>query len=299
MSVLNSFTRSNPATEVEVHPDVKQMTITPELAKEWLDNCNTANYRQPASKNVAYLVNQIKQGRFTLTQDCISFDVHKRLINGQHRLMACVAAGKSIVAFVAQNMPVDEDGTAIDRGRMRTSADDIIAHNFDCHNPKLMASAARLLVLWHKGVQDNHASGFRGNKCYVTPHEVIEFAERNRELLTRSANYVGAFFPKHAISFRLQQRFIVALHFLMSKTNPELADAFMRYIADGAGAFGLTSPVYLLKNALVSSDCYSRKRGDSEWVSLYIKAWTYMIEGKEVQRLKIDDLSTPALLING
>ncbi len=78
-------------------------TITPELAKKWLDKANTSN-RKVRITHVDYLVRQIMIGNFILTGATIAFDVFGRLIDGQHRLWACVKSNIPITAFVVTGL---------------------------------------------------------------------------------------------------------------------------------------------------------------------------------------------------
>lgn len=86
-------------------PEVKIMTVTPEKAKEWLTVNN--NNRKPSEERITSLAKQIAEDKYILCPDAIAFDINNRLINGQHRLFACVKANKAIQSIVLINAPVD------------------------------------------------------------------------------------------------------------------------------------------------------------------------------------------------
>lgn len=82
-------------------------TITPELARQWLDE------RHPPGSNRRLNDHKVKQlaaamtaGLFGPTNDCLVFMVDGTLGNGQHRLEACVKSGVMVQAFVVWDAPM-------------------------------------------------------------------------------------------------------------------------------------------------------------------------------------------------
>lgn len=95
-------------------------TITPEMAKEYLTH-NTAN-RTLRSKVLAYMVRDMKNGKWKLTHQGIAFDNKGNLVDGQHRLTAIAMAGVPIQMMVTRD--VDDDAILnIDTGGPRTPSD--------------------------------------------------------------------------------------------------------------------------------------------------------------------------------
>ncbi len=102
-------------------PFVRLLTITPERAARWLKRNSPRNRKQKPTK-IAGMESDMSEGRFLLNDQAISFNVKKRLINGQHRLQACVNSGKSFVSIVLFNMP-SSSMLVIDGGMKRTTDD--------------------------------------------------------------------------------------------------------------------------------------------------------------------------------
>ena len=97
------------------------ITVTPAQAQKWLDGCNHNN-RNIRKTFVDYLVRQIKEQRWVLIGNPIAFDINGRLIDGQHRLKACILSEKSIEVFVIYGLGVDAYAET-DTGNKRTLAD--------------------------------------------------------------------------------------------------------------------------------------------------------------------------------
>ena len=93
-------------------------TITPEVAKEYL--AKSKGNRRINKGRVNEYAEYMAQGKFVLNNDCICFDEDGTLVNGHHRLWACIQSGASFEAFVKRNMPKD---AVYDRGYNRTMGD--------------------------------------------------------------------------------------------------------------------------------------------------------------------------------
>lgn len=91
---------------------VVQMTITPEMAEDWLRDFNTRN-RKIQRAHVRMIASDITDGYWMVNAQPIGFTgdpetAERRsimLLNGQHRLKACVESGIPIETFVAKNIP--------------------------------------------------------------------------------------------------------------------------------------------------------------------------------------------------
>ena len=95
------------------------MDITPAMAAEMLQR-NTGN--RPIKKtHLKGLVSEIANGRFMETGDSIKFSNTGLLLDGQHRLQACVDAGATIRTIVACGLS-PEIFTVLDSGAKRSVA---------------------------------------------------------------------------------------------------------------------------------------------------------------------------------
>lgn len=110
------------------------VTITPSIAEHMLTHCNTLN-RKLNKRWVLFLADAIKKGEWQLNGEAIIFSKDLRLIDGQHRLEAIVAAGKEIESYVTTNIP-DEHFVSIDTGHTRSGSHVLgiggkVKHSFD------------------------------------------------------------------------------------------------------------------------------------------------------------------------
>lgn len=83
--------------------------VTPEIAAEWLIKHNHSNPRKKViSTHVTWLAQQILSGQWQNDHPAaIAFDIHGKLIDGQHRLNAIVRAGVAVKLRIEWGMPED------------------------------------------------------------------------------------------------------------------------------------------------------------------------------------------------
>jgi hypothetical protein len=96
-------------------------TITPAIAKKWVEKANHPDNRPVSWGRVESFANDMRAGNWRTTHQGICFDAQGRLIDGQHRLHAIVASGVSVSLVVTTNKMANIHDP-IDRGRPRSLA---------------------------------------------------------------------------------------------------------------------------------------------------------------------------------
>lgn len=96
--------------------------ITPELAKEILETSNHDN--RPLKKaHVKMLTSSLKNNEWMLNGESIAFSASGRLLDGQHRLTACINSGKSFKTIVIRGIDDEAAFGTIDIGKPRSVTD--------------------------------------------------------------------------------------------------------------------------------------------------------------------------------
>ena len=90
--------------------------ITPKQAENYLEE-NVENNRPVLDRHVAVLARDMKTGNWVQNGETIKFNGTGALLDGQHRLWACIEAKVPFTTAVARGVPNLED---VDRGRSRT-----------------------------------------------------------------------------------------------------------------------------------------------------------------------------------
>jgi hypothetical protein len=113
-------------------------TVTPSIAVAWLEQ-NKKN--RPVNRHlVRRLARDMASCQWQLTGDAIRFDTEAHLIDGQHRLHACILSDTPFETAVIYNLPTDAM-RVIDTGKSRNAADILSLQGFK--NAALLSKIVR------------------------------------------------------------------------------------------------------------------------------------------------------------
>src|SRR5919202_3188852 len=263
-----SLTRE-PALELEI------VTITPELAQEWLDRGGTN--RKITRRRIEAMTAAIQRGEWRLTGEAIKLDADGRVRDGQNRLHAIVQAGIPVRSVVARGVS-EEAFDVMDTGRSRTAADVLHIHGYPSQNA--LAAAARGLLFIER-----YGRGFptqRDSHLYVTPVTTLQYVQQHPELI--DGVHLGDHVYHSGIQGGIGLWSIIMTLFL--RLDAQQAAQFAEHLTTGAGLHR-GHPVLVLRNRLLGSqrDQYSTLSGREALVAIAIKAWNAWREGRTLQAL--------------
>lgn len=122
-------------------------TITPAEAQKWLE-LNTHN-RPIRQKHLNFLADEIIHNRWRTTHQGIAIN-KDHLIDGQHRLLAIVKAGKAVECLVTTEADSDIQDV-VDAGSPRSVADQLHLNNNLQHAAVICAGCRQILLLCSNG----------------------------------------------------------------------------------------------------------------------------------------------------
>jgi hypothetical protein len=251
------------------------MTITPELAQEWLDRGGTN--RKITRRRIEGMTAAIQRGEWQLTGEAIKLDDEGRVRDGQNRLHAIVQAGIPVRSVVAHG--VSEDAfDVMDTGRSRNAADVLHIHGFPSQNA--LAAAARGLMFVER--YGRVFPSQRDSHLYVTPVTTLQYVQSHPEII--DGVRLGDRIYHSGIQGGIGLWAIIMTLFL--RLGPEQAEQFTEHLTTGAGLHR-GHPLLMLRNRLLGSqrDQYSTLSGREALVAIAIKAWNAWREGKALQSL--------------
>ena len=220
-----------------VEPKIEIVEITPQIGAAWLDT-NIKNRKLVAS-TVRKYARDMGNGCFILTGDAIRFDANKNLIDGQHRLRACIEADRNFVSVVMYGLQ-SEVQSHIDIGKARTAGDVLSMQGFNYTND--LSSTSRLIL---KEKNEHH-----GNRREVWSVSDIQAIVAKHPQLHVSCRYVRS--KKYALQVSRSQ--LMYIHTVASSIldDSARADAFVEVFANGIPDYeGCAAQVY--RERLISS----------------------------------------------
>lgn len=246
------------------------MDITPSLANIMLKY--NVNNRPIKDNHVKKLVAEMLEGRFVFNGDAIRFSSERKLIDGQHRLIACSESGLPFTSVVIEGINQKAFST-IDSGRKREPGDVLSISGFE--NNKVVAAAVRLILFIESG---NTAL----SSIKMTNAEILEWADVLNGIVE------AAHFAACLKSIHVSNSVTCALYYLFSKIDNVKAKEFFVKLKNGESLSG-NNPILILRNMLEYNRA-SNRRYSTEWIiALTIKAWNHFQRGSEVKSLRYRD----------
>lgn len=245
------------------------VTMTPAKAKELLAK-NTHN-RPANKKHVNGLAKDMLAGRWKPNGDTIRVG-NGRLIDGQHRLIACVQSGVSFETLLVTGIENDVFDT-IDTGKRRGGADTLAVHGRK--NYTLLAAAVVIVELYYSGRAGLRLTYGGG----ATNADYLEWVKK----------YVGLVDSVEHCSTRttrlVQPSIMSACHYIFSKIDPALADDFIERLSTGENVTK-DSPMSKLRERLLQNYTSLKKMDRAHIFTMIVRAWNHERSGKNLKRLR-------------
>lgn len=246
--------------------------VTPRIAQDWLNRHNDQN-RRVRESHVATLAQAMEAGRWLENGVPIAFSRTGRLLDGQHRLRAVIASGRSQWFSIVRGLP-DAVYDTYDQGSARTTADLLDARGEV--NTNTLAASARLLLNYRR------SGHFRDPNPAPSRAEILAHVDQEPGLRDSVRTALGLRHELRAI----QPALLVTLYHLCQEKSPEDATIFFERWASGLGLTERDDPIYVLRTRF-ENDALLRQRSSrlrDMQAALVFKAWNAMRAG---QRLKL------------
>ncbi len=268
-----------PAKVTASTPILEWVTITPAVARQWLADSNRGN-RTIREDHVIRLAKDMREGRWNgRNGESIRFDINDRLVNGQHRLMACIQADVPFDTAVLYGVDPESYST-IDIG-MRKSFADFLGPLRGEKNAHALSAAIRIVYMWEKGQLET-----KDGIHFPTIAELEDTFARHPGIRD-SVQIMAARFK--SLRKILTPTYSTLIHYAGVKTGKQaLVESFLDRLMTG---LGLTEqdPVYQLRRFLLAQQGAKpgiRRAGRVYVLALVIKAWTAVSEGRSLKILK-------------
>lgn len=252
-------------------------TITPEIAREYL-KFNVTN-RPLRQKTVCKYAKQMKNGEFMLNGEAIVFSDGGSLLNGQHRLNACVQAGVSFQSVVVRGIPFETFHT-IDIGKPRTTAD--VFSISGVSNPSNSATIVSHYMRLERSFGALN-SGTSFDRMGVTRNDVLKTYEGARDVFDEVKTSASRMYSKSRL-LKISTIGSVMSFLVLKRNHPiEKVEQFFYMLHYGKDV--CNDSVNRLRDKLINNFSATRKMTDKYKMALIVKTWNAFISGKELKTL--------------
>lgn len=254
----------------------KHTTVTPQEAALWLNTKNSKN--RPISENaVAKYAQEMRENRWVDNGQAVCFGVSGQLLNGQHRLLACVRSNKSFATTITYGVP-DEAFDTIDDCNTRSMAD--VLHIKGETNSTLLSAGLRFLWLYVRG-EIEHQDLRKGQIC--TKPLLQATLEKNPRI--RGSVKFYSMLKSRPGGLMITAGMVIGLHYLFSLVDEKKADEFFNRLQSG---LELTedNPIYILRNRLIAGQKEASTKLTRSAVYYYtVISWNAYVTETYVKRL--------------
>lgn len=249
------------------------VTVTPELAEQWLAHHNRCN-RTIREGKVASYARDMQSGRWLFNGDAIRFAADGTLLDGQHRLTAVIRAGVPFETVVVRGLRNATQET-MDIGAHRTLGDAL--HLRGESNAAMLGAVARRALRFKAG---NVATG--GRTHAPTNAEMSAYIEENPSI--RRAAEVGV---RSRTSVPVAPSVIGTAYLLAAELSFENAEYF--YVTQLIDCVGLREgdPARALLRRFQHEATVGGRQIDPDDAFRYcIVAWNHYRAGRQISKMQ-------------
>ena len=202
--------------------------ITPEVAASYLEKSKGNRSLREKTKLLAY-TKDMERGAWVYNGDAIRFSEEGTLLDGHHRLTACVRSG---VPFVSDIVTIPANAVhTIDKGATRSEADSLVMeYGYEKAKAKAAVTAVTSIIQ-HDAGASSWPSGGGALQYRVTHHEVDRWMSENGRDLAVSMDFGFSFERSGRL---ISQGFITAIHYLGWRAyEKEVTENFLRKVFTG------------------------------------------------------------------
>jgi hypothetical protein len=265
----------------------KFTSVTPAEATLWLDTKNAHN-RPLSQSTIERYTQEMKAGRWVHNGSSIVFGKSGNLLNGQHRLKACVAANKPFDTLIVYGIE-DSAFDTIDDGIKRSLAD-VLAIKGE-HNFRLLSTGVRFLWIYATGQIPTR--DLRRGQIATKP--LLEETLRKHPGLRQSTKYYSLLKSRPG-GLLVPSGMAIGLHYLFSLVDEAKADKFFDILQSGIGLHE-GHPILALRARLISGKRESSSSLTDPAIYFYVvTTWNAFASDEPLRRLAfVQDVPPPEI----
>jgi len=265
-------TKKTPKTPTGAGASVaKAIWVTPEMATSWLDK--NLNNRTINNHRISRYAKDMAAGNWKVTGDAIRFAKSGKLLDGQHRLRACIESETPFQSVVFTGV---EEGAQLvmDQGMGRTRGSQLNILGYKRGRDLAAACSAYWRMEGGRRRILTRASSPSNSEVYDLLEEVPAIQE-----------CLAAYFShKSQSGVRCHSGPSIAMYVYMRSWNKEKADTFFEKYLTGIG-LEEGSPALALRERILQYRHKGFRITHDEFMTWLAYAWKAEIRGKKLRRL--------------
>jgi hypothetical protein len=263
------------------HTEFHIVEISPEIAKKLLSITDSKVQRKFKRAHILSLSEDMKNGDFINNNgDTIRQDCQGNIIDGQHRLAACIEANYTLKTIFVKGLQTDTIKT-IDIGQKTRTFTDVleINHRKNYKYANQITSAVKFIYRFNHSV---YADGTESSgKGRMNTNQFLKWIDKNPEIIDFIAETMLVVCNGDKL---IPASIFCGLKWILDKYNKTESDKFFQMLSDGIG-IDKTSSIYLLRKRILSckfgKNTKQNNMTKSELIFTIVKSWNYYLDGKK------------------
>lgn len=254
---------------------VVRETITPERASFLLQG-NTMNRAVKRDAVIKYS-NDMANGKWAVNGETIKIAKDGTLIDGQHRLIACMESGHSFETFVLYGADKN-DIVTVDGGAKRTAGDALKIKGVKNGNACAALAKAMIVLKNSNKIEDLVKGSF---EFRPSNSEIVEYAIENMEEVKKAVELSRSF-----DDLPTSRAILGAFLYVATKIDKDDAEYFIDKMKTGVG-LEEKDPILKARNSLIKSGLNKQARTTTKAsIAILVKAWNKYMRGEEATEMK-------------
>lgn len=260
--------------------------IGPEKAEYLLETMESN--RHISQSHVEKYMEDMRQGRWFVTNQGIGIDRNGRLIDGQHRLWAIIETGIPQKMLMVRGID-PQAFRALDETRKRTFADDLSIVGEADYSAKgaMVRLVAKAEIAGPRGMTISSMQSLR-----FTRYELNDWLKEMRQYVdVEQCLRVGKTFYSHTNASHSASSalcHLASVHF-----SPEIAEGFIKSVGSGEGLFK-GDPKYALRDRLEKMAEIKPRPSGELYLAYLIKAFNAEMRGERMYRVDFREQASGA-----
>lgn len=249
----------------------RTITVTPEMATDWLER--NENNRILNHHRVRRYAEDMASGNWEVTGDAIRFSKSGKLLDGQHRLWACVEANTAFQTVVYTGLPEDTQ-ILMDQGMARSKGSQLTLRGYKYG--ATLASAA--ITVWR--MEQGRTMVF-ARASSPSNSELLATLEQHPDIVDRLSEIMSI---KVSPGLRIQQGSLIAMYVYMARHDKSRALAFLEGYLTGIN-LPPGSPALALRERVFQYKHKGWKILHTDFLTWCAYAWKAYLKNRSLQRL--------------
>ena len=264
---VNRFKQGSPGLE----------SVSPEKAAELL--ANRAGNRPVRQAKVRAFARDILAQRWMDNGQTLSIGTDGKLLDGQHRLLAIIEAGKTVSLRIVRGVNPAAFRT-IDSGSAR-SFGDVLSIQGEASSSTLSA-AVRFLAVYRMRDGKNIERGGQSPGASLTHQELSDALASEPDIRASLP------FAKVGTMLGSGSALWVFLHYLLSRRDSVLAELFFEGLYSGTN-LKEDDPILLLRQQILRWRTMQRSITATELAGRVIRTWNHTRKGNKISKIQVKE----------